>query len=64
MEFMVEPVKMGIIGLGKMGGIRAQTIRENDLSLLVSGTDPAPPARGFDDMQLLPDYQSVIVGGT
>lgn len=60
---MVEPIKMGIIGLGKMGGIRAQTIRENDLSLLISGTDPDPPAKGFDDMQLLPDYQSVIDSG-
>ena len=60
---MAQGLKMGIIGLGKMGGIRAQTIRENDHSVLISGTDPNPPPKGFEDMQLLPDYQSVIDSG-
>ncbi len=60
---MAQALKMGIIGLGKMGGIRAQTIRENDHSALISGTDPNPPPKGFEDMQLLPDYQSVIDSG-
>ena len=57
---MAEPLRIGIIGLGKMGGIRAQTVRDNKNTLLVSGTDPDSPGREFDDMRLLPDYQAVI----
>ena len=60
---MTEPIKIGIIGLGKMGGIRATTIRENDSTVVVSGTDPNPPAKGFEDMQILPDYEAVIDSG-
>jgi predicted dehydrogenase len=60
---MAEPLKIGIIGLGKMGGIRAKTVRENDDTILVSGTDPHPPAKGFEDMQILPDYRAVINSG-
>jgi predicted dehydrogenase len=51
---------MGIIGLGKMGGIRAKTIRENDDTVLISGADPSPPAKGFEDMQILTDGDAVI----
>ncbi len=57
---MSDPIKIGIIGLGKMGGIRARTTRENENTVLVCGTDPNPPAKGFEDMQLLPDYQAVL----
>lgn len=57
---MANQIKVGIIGLGKMGGIRAKTIRENDHTVLVSGTDATPPEKGFDDLTFLPDYQSVI----
>jgi predicted dehydrogenase len=57
---MSEPLRIGIVGLGKMGGIRATTVRQNDDTVLISGTDPAPPARGFGDLRLLPDYKAVI----
>jgi len=57
---MTEPLKLGIVGLGKMGGIRAKSIRENDDTVLISGTDPNPPAKGFEDMEILSDYQAVI----
>ncbi|MCH7917559.1 MAG: Gfo/Idh/MocA family oxidoreductase [Planctomycetes bacterium] len=60
---MGEPIRVGIIGLGKMGGIRAQCIRENDQTVLISGTDPNPPAKGWDDIQVLPDYRTVINSG-
>ena len=60
---MTEPLKIGIVGLGKMGGIRAKTVQENDDTVLISGTDPNPPAKGFEDMQILPDYEAVINSG-
>ncbi|MCL4705865.1 Gfo/Idh/MocA family oxidoreductase [bacterium] len=60
---MKEKLKIGIVGLGKMGGIRAKTVRENDNTILVSGTDPHPPAKGFEDMQILPNYETVINSG-
>ena len=60
---MTEPLRMGIIGLGKQGGIRAGTVREHDDAVLVSGTDPAPPAKGFEDLAILPDYEAVIASG-
>ena len=60
---MADPLKIGIIGLGKMGGIRAKTVRDNKDTILVSGTDPNPPASGFEDMQILPDCQAVIDSG-
>jgi len=43
-----------------MGSIREKTIRENDETILISGTDPNPPTNGFKDLKFLPDYQSVI----
>ncbi len=60
---ILEPLKIGIVGLGKMGRIRAGTIRENAETVLISGTDPNPPGKGFEDIQVLPDYQAVINSG-
>jgi predicted dehydrogenase len=60
---MTKQIKIGIVGLGKMGLIREKTIRENDDTILISGTDPNPPIKGFDDIQILPDYKSVIDSG-
>jgi predicted dehydrogenase len=57
---MQEPLKIGIVGLGKMGLIRAETIREHDDTILVCGTDPNPPRKGLEGMQVVPDYQAVI----
>jgi predicted dehydrogenase len=51
---------MGIVGLGKQGRIRADTVRDHDDAVLVSGTDPAPPAKGFGDLAILPDHEAVI----
>ena len=61
--FMARPIKCGIVGLGKMGKIRAKTIRENPDTVLVSATDPNPPVEGFKDIWMLPDYSSVIDSG-
>ena len=60
---MAEPLRMGIIGLGKQGRIRAGTVREHSDAALVSGTDPAPPDTGFEDLAILPDHQAVIASG-
>jgi predicted dehydrogenase len=57
---MAKPIRMGIVGLGKMGGIRADSIRANDQTVVISGSDPNPPVKGWEDIQVLPDYQSVI----
>ena len=57
---MAEKIRIGLVGLGKMGGIRAATVREHEDTVLVSGTDPSPPPTGFDDIQILPDYRAVI----
>ena len=57
---MNTPLKIGIVGLGKMGGIRAKTIRDAEDAVLVCGTDPNPPATGFEDTLILPDYRAVI----
>ena len=46
-----------------MGGIRAATVRENDDTVLISGTDPNTREKGFEDMQILPDYEAVIDSG-
>ena len=57
---MTEPLRVGIVGLGKMGGIRAETVRRRDDTILISGTDPTPPTTGFGDLEILPDYESVL----
>lgn len=60
---MPKPIKIGIVGLGKMGGIRSASIRENDNTILISGTDPNPPAKGFEDIRIFPNYSAVISSG-
>jgi predicted dehydrogenase len=57
---MSPSIKIGIVGLGKMGGIRAETIRKNENTILISGTDSQRPACGFTDLQFLPSYEAVI----
>ena len=60
---MTKQLKIGIIGLGKMGKIRAKTIRENRDTTLICGTDPFPPdppAREFEGMQIYKDADAVI----
>jgi len=57
---MTAPIRVGIVGLGKMGAVRARTIRERDDTVLVSGADPVPPAKGFEDLQILPNYRAVL----
>jgi predicted dehydrogenase len=57
---MRKPLKIGIVGLGKMGDIRAKAIRDSDDTVLACGTDPMPPKSGFEDMSILPDYRAVM----
>lgn len=57
---MKAPMRVGIVGLGKMGGIRARTVRAHADTLLVSGTDPGAIGPGWDDIHLLPDAGAVI----
>jgi predicted dehydrogenase len=54
---------MGIVGLGRQGGIRAATVRNHPDAVLVSGADPAPPTQGFDDLRLVDDHVAVIESG-
>src|SRR5262245_1975380 len=60
---MAQPLRLGIIGLGRMGRIRAETIRQHPDTVLVSGTDPDLPAKGFEGVRLLPGYEDVIRSG-
>src|SRR3972149_8644667 len=55
-----EPLRIGIVGLGKMGKIRAETIEKRNDAVLISATDPNPPTSGFKGVRLYPDYQAVI----
>lgn len=57
---MTEPLRIGIVGLGKMGKIRSETIREHDDTILINATDPIPPTSGFEGVQLYPDFDAVI----
>lgn len=57
---MNKPLHIGIVGLGKMGKIRAETVRENNDTVLISGTDPNPPKSGLDGIHLCSDYRAVI----
>jgi predicted dehydrogenase len=57
---MSEPLRMGIVGLGKQGGIRARTIREHDDTALVIGADPTPSDKGFEDIEVVSDYRTVV----
>jgi len=53
-------MKMGVVGLGKQGGVRARTIRERDDTVLVCGADPHAPAKGFDDVAVFADWKAVV----
>jgi predicted dehydrogenase len=57
---MRQPLQLGIVGLGKMGGIRAASIRKNSDTVLISGTDPNPAVKGFEDIETCHDYGAVI----
>ncbi len=54
-----RPLHIGIVGLGKQGGIRARTVRENEDTVLVCGADPHPPT-GFHDISVYPTHQEVL----
>jgi predicted dehydrogenase len=60
---MSKPLRIGVVGLGKMGQLRSQTVRQHPDTILVSATDPRPPARGFEDVRLCAGYQDVIASG-
>ncbi len=57
---MAEALRFGIVGMGKMGHIRAKTVRDHSEAVLVCVTDPNPPMAGFDGADVVPDYQAVI----
>jgi predicted dehydrogenase len=60
---MSEPLRLGIVGLGHMGAVRAKTVRDHEATVLISGTDPQPPAKGFEDLQIVPDCRAVLDSG-
>jgi predicted dehydrogenase len=53
-------LRIGIIGLGHMGAVRARTIHENSETVLVSGADPGPPDPVFGDLEFSGDHRAVI----
>lgn len=57
---MTEQLRMGIVGLGKMGLIRADTIRRHDDTVTTAGMDPNPPKSGLEGLSLYPDYEALI----
>ena len=57
---MTEALRIGIVGLGKMGKIRAKTIVENSDTMIVAATDPQKPDDGFPKARLYPNYEAVI----
>jgi predicted dehydrogenase len=57
---VTEALRIGIVGLGKMGKIRAETILENSDTTIVAATDPQPPDDGFPKARLYPNYEAVI----
>lgn len=57
---MTEPIRIGIVGLGRMGRIRAGTIAANRDTIAVVGSDPELPTGGFDDLELHTDHEKVI----
>jgi len=57
---MSELLRIGIVGLGHMGAVRARTIRENPQTVLVTGADPHAPASGFDDLRVVSDYAALL----
>lgn len=57
---MTHPLRIGIVGLGKMGKIRANTIRASKDTVLIAGVDPIPQRSGFEDIQLYPDCAALV----
>lgn len=59
-EGTANPLRVGIVGLGRQGGIRATTLREHEDTVLVCGADPQPPEKGFDDIAVVSDHDAVL----
>jgi predicted dehydrogenase len=58
---MTAPLKVGIIGLGKMGIIRAQELRRSPKAKLVVGSDPDTGRRAaFTDCVTMSDWRPVL----
>jgi len=57
---MSSQIRMGIIGLGKMGGIRAESIRKRTDAFLTAGSDPNERVPDFDGLPIFPDYHDLI----
>jgi predicted dehydrogenase len=57
---MPVPLRFGIVGLGKMGRIRAGTLRADPETVLVNGTDANGVSAGFEDLEILPDFRAVV----
>jgi len=57
-----QVIKVGIIGLGKMGGIRARVLAQHPAARLVCGADPRPDAfsREFPHVRVMSDYRAVL----
>lgn len=62
---MNEPVKIGIIGLGKMGAIRARELMKQPRARLVCGADPNPDAfaRQFPGVTAFTRIEEVLAAG-
>jgi predicted dehydrogenase len=59
---MSRTLKIGMIGLGKMGIIRAREIAKRDDAEIICGFDPAPQpfADAFPGVEVKPDAEAVI----
>jgi len=58
---MAEPLRIGIVGLGKMGRIRARTILDNEETVAVVGTDPnRVEDRVLTGMKVVDTHEEVI----
>lgn len=58
---MVGTLKVGIVGLGHMGRIRAREIARHPAMELVAGSDPNPQAaKDFPGVTYFPDYRGVL----
>lgn len=62
---MSGAVKIGIIGLGKMGAIRARELMKHPSAQVVCGADPKPEAFAaqFPGVQMLSDQAAVLASG-
>ncbi len=57
---MKDVLSIGIVGLGKMGNIRAESVRKNRHTKLVCASDKTLPKSGFDDVTLYQSSEEVI----